>query len=372
MQVDISPVRSKKELDEFIKLPWKIYKNDPYWVPPLITDMKKILDRKKNPFFQHSEAELFLAKRKGELVGRIAAILNNNHNEFHNEQTGFFGFFESINDSEVSYELLNTARTWVKEKGMRVLRGPMNFSTNETCGFLSEGFDASPVIMMPYNPKYYLELMEKFGLRRIKELYAYYFDRDMPIPERFVAITRKTHQDKSIKIRRINLKDIWNEVERIQTIYNDAWSRNWGFVPMTEAELKYMAKELKPIADPDIIYFAEVNGEIAGFSLALPDYNQILRKVNGRLLPFGIFKLLINRKNINRIRVITLGVRQKFQKKRGLAPTFYYETYTRGKKKGYSLAEFSWILEDNILMNRALQGLGAKLYKKYAIYERLI
>lgn len=213
MKIDITPVKSKKELDEFIKLPWKIYKDDPYWIPPLITDMKKILNRKKNPFFQHSEAELFLARRNGEVVGRIAAILNNMHNQFHNEKTGFFGFFESINDSKVSNKLLNTAQSWVKEKGMTVLRGPMNFSTNETCGFLSEGFDASPVIMMPYNPKYYLELMENFRLKRIKELYAYYFDRDMPIPERFAAIAQKTHQDKSIQMRTINLKDIWNEVE---------------------------------------------------------------------------------------------------------------------------------------------------------------
>ncbi|MFQ5824208.1 MAG: hypothetical protein ACE5JB_09155 [bacterium] len=372
MNIEIVPVKSKKALNEFIKLPWKIYKDNPFWVPPLIMDMKKMLNKKKNPFFQHSEAELFLAKSKGEVVGRVAAILNKNHNKFHNEQTGFFGFFESIKESKVSNELLNTAQSWVKAKGMRVLRGPMNFSTNETCGFLSEGFDASPVIMMPYNPKYYLELMEKFGLKRIKELYAYYFDRDMPIPERFAAIAQKTQQDKSIQLRKINLKEIWNEVERIQTIYNDAWSRNWGFVPMTNAEIKHLAKELKPIADPDVIYFAEVNGEIAGFSLALPDYNQVLKDINGRLLPFGIFKLLINRKKINKIRVITLGVRQKFQKKRGLAPTFYYETYTRGKKKGYSLGEFSWILEDNVLMNRSLKALGAKLYKKYTIYEKLI
>jgi hypothetical protein len=372
MEIDIKPVKGKKELTEFIKLPWKIYKGDPYWVPPLISDMKKILNTKKNPFFQHSEAELFLARKDGEVVGRIAAILNNNHNKFHNEKTGFFGFFESINDTEVSKQLLQTAQSWVKQKGMTVLRGPMNFSTNDTCGFVCEGFDSSPVIMMPYNPKFYLDLVEDFGFKRVKELFAYYFDRDMPMPERFTRIAQKTHQDKSIHFRTINLKDIWNEVELIKTIYNEAWGRNWGFVPMTDAEIKHTAKELKPIADSDIIYFAEVNGEIAGFSLALPDYNQILKDINGRLFPFGLFKLLINKKKINRIRVITLGVRQKFQNKRGLAPTFYYETYTRGKKKGYSLAEFSWILEDNVLMNRALEALGAKLYKKYVIYEKSI
>ncbi|MFQ5707709.1 MAG: N-acetyltransferase [bacterium] len=370
MNIETVPVKNEKQLKQFIKLPWKIYRNDPYWVAPLLIDMRKMFNRKKNPFFQHSEAELFLALNHGVAVGRIAAIINNNHNKYHHEKTGFFGFFESIHDARVATELLSRAQTWVEERGMDTLRGPMNFSTNETCGFLAQGFDSSPVLMMPYNPEYYLGLMENFGLRKTKELLAYYFDRDMPIPDRFARFAQKTLQDKSVHFRTLNLKDVWNEVERIQSIYNEAWSNNWGFVPMTDAEFKHMAKELKPIADPDIVYIAEVNGELAGFSLALPDYNQILKKINGRLLPFGIFKLLWNRKKINRIRVITLGVKQKFQKKRGLAPTFYYETYTRGKKKGYALAEFSWILEDNVLMNRALQGLGAKLYKKYVIYEK--
>lgn len=372
MNLKIEPLKTKKELREFIKLPWEIYKNDPYWVPPLIMDMKKILNRKKNPFFQHSEAEFFLARQNGEVVGRIAAILNNNHNRYHNEKTGFFGFFESVNDLQVTRELMNTAQSWVKAKGMSTLRGPMNFSTNESCGLLIEGFDSSPVLMMPYNPEYYINLMEASGLTKIKELYAYYFDRDLPIPERFAALAKRTHRDKSIHFRTLNLKHVWNEVEHIRNIYNEAWSKNWGFVPMTVAEFNYMAKELKPIADSDIIYIAEINGEPAGFSLALPDYNQILKHVNGRLFPFGIFKLLWEKKNITRIRVLTLGVKHKYQNKRGLAPTFYYETYTRGKKKGYSLGEFSWILEDNVLMNRALEGLGAKLYKKYAIYEKRI
>lgn len=372
MSIEITPLKTRKHLMEFIKLPWKIYRDNPYWVPPLIMDMKKILHRKKNPFFQHSETELFLAKQNGESVGRIAAILNNNHNKFHNEKTGFFGFFESINNLEVSRELLNTAQTWLKAKGMTTFRGPMNFSTNETCGLLIEGFDSSPVLMMPFNPEFYGDLMEEFGLNKIKELYAYYFDQDRPMPQRFEALAKKTHQDKTIRFRTLNLKDVWNEVDRMRNIYNEAWSENWGFVPMTDAEFNHMAKELKPIADPDIIYIAEINGEPAGFSLALPDYNQILKDVNGRLFPIGIFKLLWKKKNINRIRVITLGVKNKYQKKRGLAATFYYETYTRGKRKGYSLGEFSWILEDNVLMNRALEALGAKRYKRYAIYEKEI
>jgi hypothetical protein len=372
MEIKIKPLESKKDLSDFIKLPWKIYRDDPNWVPPLILDMKKILDKKKNPFFQHSDAELFLAHRSGEVVGRIAAIINRNHNLYHNDKVGFFGFFESIDDHEVANALLRAAESWVEAHGMTALRGPTNFSTNDTCGFLSEGFDSHPVLLMPYNPKYYLGLMESAGFQKIKELYAYYFNRDMPIPERFAEMARRTLADESIRFRPLNLKDFENEVKRVQEIYNEAWQDNWGFVPMTEAELSHMAKDLKQIVDPDIVYFAEVNGETAGFSLSLPDYNEILKDLNGRLLPFGIFKLLLNRKKIKRIRVITLGVKTKFQKKRALAPTFYYETYTRGKNKGYALGEFSWILEDNLLMNRALEGLGAKLYKKYIIYEKPI
>lgn len=370
MPSTIRPVSTKTDLHDFIKLPWKIYAGDSNWVPPLIVDMKKILDKKKNPFFEHSDAELFLARRNGEPVGRIAAIFNNNHNQIHNERIGFFGFFESVNDPAVAAELMQTAEKWVNERGATHLRGPMNFSTNDTCGLLIEGFDSPPVILMTYNPAYYVQLFEVCGLKKIKELYAYYYHRDMPIPERFAALAQRTLADPCITFRSLNMNDFDNEVKRVQTIYNDAWQNNWGFVPMTEAELTHMAKELKQIVDPDMVYFAEVDGEIAGFSLALPDYNEILKDLNGRLLPFGIFKLLWNRKNIKRVRVITLGVRKKFQNKRGLAPAFYYETYRRGIKKGYELGEFSWILEDNLLMNRALEGLGAKLYKKYAIYEK--
>ncbi|NIR49378.1 hypothetical protein GWO43_12905 [candidate division KSB1 bacterium] len=372
MSVEISKVQSKKDLNEFIKLPWKIYEDDSNWVPPLIMDMKKILNKKKNPFFEHSEAVLFLAKKDGQPVGRIAAILNNHHNNFHNEKTGFFGFFESTNDTEVSAALFDAAVAWVKENGMTQIRGPMNFSTNDSCGVLYEGFDSPAVIMMPYNPSYYLSLLENSGFQKIKDLYAYYFNRDMHIPERFESMARRTHADKSVRFRTVNLQNFKNEVETVKNIYNEAWESNWGFVPMTDSEFLHLAKDLKPVVDPDIVFFAEVNGESAGFSLSIPDYNQILKDLNGRLFPFGIFKLLKNKKNITRIRVITLGVRKKFQNKRGLAPTFYYETYTRGKNKGYSIAEFSWILADNVLMNRALQALGARLYKKYAIYEKAI
>jgi len=372
LTIDIQPVKNKRDLKAFIKLPWKLYRDDPNWVPPLILDMKKILDRNKNPFFLHSEAEYFLARRNGEVVGRIAAILNRNHNKAHDEQTGFFGFFESINDVEVSNALLGAAKSWVKNRGMTQLRGPANFSTNDSCGLLIEGFDSPPAILMTYNPKYYLHLVEDAGFQKIKELYAYHFTRDMPIPDRFKKFAEKVMEDPTVSIRGLNLKKFKQEVDIVKTIYNDAWQNNWGFVPMTDEEFDHLANDLKPVVDPEIAFIARVNEEPAGFSLALPDFNEILKDLNGRLLPFGIFKLLWRKNSIRGVRVITLGVRTKYQKKRGLAPAFYYETYRRGKNRGYEKAEFSWILEDNVLMNRALEGLGARLYKKYAFYEQEI
>ncbi len=367
--ITIKKVESKKDLNRFIKFPWKIYKDDPNWVPPLLIDVKKILNKKKNPFFLHSEADLFLAEKNGEIVGRIAAILNNNHNDFQKEKTAFFGFFEAENDQEVSSELFKTVENWAQQKGMDTLRGPMNFTISDTCSLLIEGFDSSPAIMMTYNPEYYIKLLEQAGLHNAKTLLAYNFTSDMPIPERFVKFADRALKDSELNIRKIDMKKLDDEAKIVRDIFNDAWETNWGFVPLTEKEIEHLAEDLKDGIDPDIVFMAEVNGEPAGFALTLPDYNEIFKKINGRLLPFGIFKLLLGKKKIKGVRVVILGITKKYQKKRGLGPALYYEIYLRGKNKGYKHGEFSWILEDNLLMNRALEGLGAKVYKKYAIFE---
>ncbi len=367
--ITIKKVETKSDLNIFIKFPWKIYKGNPHWVPPLLLDVKKLLNKKKNPFFLHSEADLFLAEKDGETVGRIAAILNNNHNEFQKEKTAFFGFFETINDQEVSDKLFETVKNWGQQKGMDTLRGPMNFTINDTCSLLIEGFDSSPSIMMIYNPEYYINLLEQAGFHNAKTLLAYDFTSDMSIPDRFVKFANRALQDSELNIRKMNMKKLDDEIKIVRDIFNNAWETNWGFVPLTEKEVEYLADDLKEGIDPDIVFIAEVNGEPAGFALTLPNYNEILKNVNGRLLPFGIFKLLFGKKKIKGVRVIILGITKKFQKKRGLGPALYYETYMRGVNKGYTRGEFSWILEDNILMNRALEGLGAKVYKKYAIFE---
>jgi len=370
-ELNIKEVVTKKDLMDFIKFPWQIYKNDKNWVPPLISERKEFFDKKKNPFFRHAEVFFYLAKKDEKMVGRIAGIVNHNHIEFQKEKAGFFGFFECVKDYEVAKALLDAVREWLKSKGMEIMRGPANFSSNEEWGMLLEGFNSPPVFMMTYNPKYYLDFMEKYGMRKAKDLYAYFIDKNSPPPKRVVKMAENIKQKEEIKIYSVNMKNLKNEVEKIKAIYNSAWSPNWGFIPMTDEEFDHMVKGLKQIVDPNLIFIAEMDGKPAGFSLALPDVNQVLHKINGRLFPLGLFKLLWHTKiknKINGVRIITMGVVPEFQK-RGIDTVFYVETYNVGVKRGYTWAELSWVLEDNVKMNRILDLLGAKLYKKYRLYE---
>ncbi|KPJ65378.1 hypothetical protein AMJ44_10390 [candidate division WOR-1 bacterium DG_54_3] len=370
-EVNIKQMETKKDLMEFIKFPWKIHKNDKNWVPPLIGERKDFFNEDKNPFFKHAEVVFYLAKENGKIVGRIAGIVNYNHIEFQNEKAGFFGFFECVEDYEVAKVLLDTVRNWLKSKGMEIMRGPANFSSNEEWGFLVEGFDSPPVFMMTYNPKYYLDFMERYGMRKAKDLYAYFIDKSSPPPQRVVKMAENIKQKGGINIHSVDMKNLKNEVEKIKTVYNSAWFQNWGFVPMTDEEFDHMVGGLKKIVDPHLVFIAEVDGKPAGFSLAVPDVNQVLHRINGRLFPFGLFRLLWHSKikdKIDGVRIITMGVSPEFQKK-GIDTVFYVETFKVGVQRGYSWAEMSWVLEDNVKMNRILDLLGAKLYKKYRIYE---
>jgi len=370
-ELSIRSVQTKGDLKEFIKFPWQVYRNDPQWVPPLVVERKEFLDKRKNPFFKHAEVVFYLAKRDGQTVGRIAGIVNHNHIEFHQEKAGFFGLFECVKDYEVAKALLDSVREWLKSKRMEIVRGPANFSSNEEWGFLAEGFDSRPVIMMGYNPSYYLDFMEKYGMIKAKDLYAYFIDESLPTPARVVRMAENIKKRENVKIRNLNMEKFGDEVEGIKQIYNSAWSKNWGFIPMTDEEFDHLAKNLKQIVDSHMIFIAEVDGKPAGFSLALPDFNQVLVRLNGRLFPFGILKLLWHTKIKNKIdgvRIITMGVMPEFQK-RGIDTVFYVETYNVGVKRGYKWAEMSWVLEDNTLMNRVLKLLGARLYKRYRIYE---
>jgi len=370
----IRQVQTKRDLSDFIKFPWKIYRGDPLWVPPLIADRKDFFNPQKNPFFKHSEVIFYLAEKNNETVGRICGILNRNHISFHQEKAGFFGFFECVNDFDVAKSLLDEVKVWLKSKGMEIMRGPMNFSTNDEVGFLLEGFDSAPVFMMSYNPPYYLDFMQKYGMNKAKDLFAYYFDKTYKPPDRVVRMAEKIENRDEIDVRSLNFKNFEGEVQKIKKIYNSAWSKNWGFVPMTDEEFDHLAKNLKMIVDPYMVFIAEVDGEPAGFSLALPDLNLVLKRLNGRLFPFGLLKLLWHtkvRKTIDGVRILTMGVIPEYQK-RGIDNVFYIRTIGDGIKRGYRWAEMSWVLEDNILMNRVLKIIGARLYKKYRIYEMML
>jgi hypothetical protein len=358
----------------FIKIPFQLYKNEKYYVPPLISERKKFFDKKHNPFFQHARAAYYLAYKDGRPVGRIAGIVNDLHNSFHEEKTGFFGFLDCIDDLDVANNLMAAAEKFVKNEGMNIIRGPMNFSTNDEVGFLIDGFDKYPTFMMTYNPPYYQDLCEKMGLQKAEDLLAFYIDANNMPSERILNIVEKLRTRQRIKIRTMNMDDFDHELEIIRTIYNAAWSKNWGFVPMTPEEFQVTADDFKKILEPKLALLAFVDDEPAGFSLALPDYNPIFKKMNGRMLPFGALKFLyytkIN-KIISGVRLITMGIVHKYHKI-GLDMIFFVDTYRSGRECGYAWGELSWILERNILMTKAATDMGAKIYKRYRIYEKPI
>lgn len=369
-------IAEDNEIPKFIKFAWEIYKDDPYWVPPLIMEKKQILNRKKNPFFKEAEIELFFAERDGKIVGRIAAIKNDIHNKIHNENIGFFGFFESINDQEVANALLSKAEEWIKAKGLDAMRGPANPSSNEEWGLLVEGFEDSPRMMMTYNPKYYIELIENYGLSKVKDLNAWMISNHKMIKqEKIKRVADIAMRRSNMTLRPLNMKNFKEELEKVKYVYNKAWAPNWGFIPMTDEEIDLLAKNLKPLVDPDFVLFGEVDGETIGFSLTMPDYNVIFKEMNGRLFPFNFLKLLQPKKKIypkiKFARIITLGIIPEYQK-RGLDAAFYYNILETAASKGIYYGEASWILEDNEMMNRGARTMDGDLYKVYRIYEKKI
>jgi len=369
--IDVIEVDSSERLKKFITYPFELYRGNPYYVKPLISERLEFFDLKKNPFYRSAKVKLFLAVQNGEVCGRVATCINYKHNEYHGEKTGFFGFLDTPDDFEIARVLLKVAMITLKKEGMEKMRGPMNFSTNHEIGFLIHGFDLPPTIMMPYNHPYQPKLAEKFGLKKCMDLHGYLITKEEKIPERIQNIVDRMQKRTKIKLRTLKLNDFDNEVKRINEIYNQAWSYNWGFVPMSSEEFFYTVKDLKQIIDADLVFIAEHNDRPVAFSLALPDINQALIHLNGRLLPFGFMKLLWHTKIKNKIdglRLITLGVIPEFQK-RALDSMFFINTYLTGVEKGYRWAEMSWILETNDLMCRAAEQMGGRLYKKYRLME---
>ncbi len=379
--IELKPVATKADWDQFIGFAWDIYKDDPQWVPPLRIAVKDLLDVVKNPFFRHAIMHPVLAfdTTTGNCVGRIIGVIDENHNNYHEEKTGFFGFFECVNDQKVADLLLDEAARWVKSQGMGLIRGPMNPSTNHECGLLVVGFSDPPAVMMTYNPKYYATLLENWGLAKSKDLFAYNLTSGKaPYLEKLWAQAERLKSRSTVTFRTVNMSKFKEELAIILDIYNDAWEKNWGFVPMEPHEFEHMAKDMKAIIDPELVLIAEVRGQPAGFALALPDVNQVFKKVSdGKLFPTGIFKLLWNlkgpgkRKTITRCRILTLGIKRAYVEN-GIGPLLYTEYFKRGPKAGYSVGEASWILEDNGPMNKALSRMFGERYKVYRLYDKTL
>lgn len=366
--IEVVAVDGQQSLNEFIELPYRLYRDDPHWVPPLRIAVKELLDRKKHPFYANAEVELFLARRGGRTVGRIAAIIDKMHNRVHEESAGFFGFFESEHDHEVASRLLKQARQWVSGRGAEFLRGPVNPSTNYECGMLIDGFDSSPMVMMPYNPPYYPELMDTAGLRKAKDLLAYLSNANQIDLDKIGRVADRVLAKNGVRVRPINMKDFAGEVARVWEVYGKAWSRNWGFIPMSREEFFAMGKEMKQILKPELVLLGEVGDRVVGFALALPDINQALKPAGGKLFPTGLLKILYHQRLIKTVRVLALGVVEEYRTS-GVAAAFYATLVRNARRLGFGDCEMSWILEDNILMNRSIEVMGATRYKTYRIYE---
>lgn len=375
--LQIKTVHTRKDWKDFIDLPWQIYQHEPNWVPPLKIAVRDLLNVNQNPFFRHAVMHPILVYRDAQCVGRAVGVIDDNYNRLHHENMAFFGFFETIHDQTVANTLLDEIAHWARSRGMKTLRGPVNPSMNHECGLLVEGFNDPPQVMMTYNPQYYPELIENWGMLKAKDLYAYQLVKGKAnFSDRLIAQAERLRVRGSVHVRSVKMSEFSKEIESILEIYNDAWEKNWGFVPWEADEFRHMAKELKMIIDPELCLIAEVRGEPVGFALILPDVNQALKKIkNGKLFPFGIFKLFWNlkgpgkRATLDRCRIVTLGIKRNYREY-GIGPIFYTECLKRGPALGYPTGEASWVLEDNRPMNKALELMGGKRYKVYRIYDR--
>ncbi|MFN0215981.1 MAG: hypothetical protein ACKVT2_17105 [Saprospiraceae bacterium] len=373
LSVKVEKVEGSKALKQFIDFPHTLYTGDPNYVPELFLSQEALLNKQKSPFFQHSRADYFLARSaEGEILGRIAAIDNQNYTAFTGEKTGFFGFFEVIENFDVAKILLDTASDWLRQRGFDRMIGPTNFSTNESCGVLIENFDEPPYVLTTYNYPYYTDFLEQYGFVKNSDLLSYeLFPENLTsqLKELSGRLEKRLAQS-GVTIRNINMKQFDQEVDKFLPIYNASWDKNLGFVPMTEAEVRQMGKDLKMAIDPDFVYFAEKDGKTIGIALSLPNLNEVFIKIaRGRLFPTGLFKFLFGKKSIKSVRVIALGILPEYRRI-GLDVCFYVRSYETALRKGIKRAEASWILENNDLMNRALLQIKGKVYRKHRIYEK--
>ena len=366
--------RSPREVNRFLNVSYGIYNGDPHWVAPLLLDLKKVFTE-ANPLFQHAEMQLWIARRDGRDVGRIAGILDHNHNAAHKESSAFFGFFECENDAQTSRQLFAAVQDWARQKGVRRLLGPMNPTTNDECGLLVDGFDSPPQLMMTYNPRYYVDLVTTEGFVKAKDLLAYHINVAGIPRERLERIATKTRQrSPQFRFAAVRRKTLVADLVKIKEVYNAAWQDNWGFIPMTDAEIDFMAARLKPLLVEGLVWIAETAGETVGFMITIPDYNEALKPLRGRLSTpkiFGLLPYALGRKIPTSCRVVTLGVKAQ-HRNRGIEAVMLAEGLMTGLRLGFKTAEASWVLEDNVMMRRLLQPFGGRVYKTYRIYERAV
>jgi len=372
VSVEIRHVATRRDLNTFVHLPWAIYRNHPLWVPPLKFDVRNRLDRAKNPFFEHAEAEYFLAFRDGDPVRRITAHYARNFNRFQHNEWGMFGWFEARDDPLVAGALLDAAEEWLRDRKRDRMVGPLSFSTNDQdAGLLVDGFDREPLILNQWTQPYYPALLEGAGLTKAMDLYMWelWVDDRASVHPAIMRMAEEVKTKHGIDVRGMRKRDLRSEVDRFLEVYNEAWERNWGFVPLTDEEVRHYAKELKPILDENWAFIAEKDGETVGAALTLPDYNQVLKHLNGRLLPIGWAKALYWRRKINRVRVFALGVKAKHQHT-GVAAKLYTEHFDSAARTPQKGGEMGWILETNRSMNRAMEGMGGKIVSTYRLFEK--
>lgn len=372
--VSIRPVRTRRELKRFVKVPFRLHREHPQWVPPLIYERMQFLDRSRNPYFEHAEAEYFVAERDGEPVGRITAQIDERWDEYQGGRDGMFGFFETVEDRDVARGLVEAAEGWLRERGRDRVLGPMDFTTNDELGLLIEGFELRPMILQPWHPPFYRDLLEELGYGKAIDLLMWYLELgelkegDQFTPEIHAAAERAL-RDEGVEIRKFVKRNLPEEMRRFTEVYNEAWSKNWGFVPATDAEVEFHAKLLKQVLDEDWGFIAEKDGETVGVAFTLPDINQAVAKMGGRLLPLGWLKFLLAKRKIDRVRVFALGVKHAYRHS-GVAAGLYLKHLESASPDGIPGGETGWILETNGPMNRAMEGMGGKVVKRYRIYEK--
>ena len=373
MPVTVTPVSGRHDLNAFIKLPFRLYEDDPNWVPPLLYLERQRFAPKTNPFLQHADHQLFLARRDGKVVGRISAQVDHEHNRFHQDRTGFFGFFESEDEPETARALLDAAEDWLRARDMEAVRGPLSFSINQEVGLLIDGFGMPPMIMTPHARPYYGPLIEEAGFHKVKDLYAWRYDTETVPPKARRAVD-ELRQRPDITIRTGDIRHLDEEIATILEVFNSTWSDNWGFVPVTPAEASHLGQEMRQIADTNLVVIVEVQGETAGVVLALPNINEAIHDLNGHLFPLGWAKLLWRLKvsHLKTGRLMILGVKKEFRTRRYLALAYLLcdEVYRRARDGGYRWAEFSWTLEDNNAVNTIIRNVGCHIYKTYRLYEK--